>query len=260
MISLVDRLMLLFNCEILPLEALFFDCGALLKARISTVANAFHGLLLLLVLSHDLGGYHFGDRHGEDSVADRLQHDDPIVAASAIGHLPIFGLRVPTVAATDSCLNLIESDRGITFVLMNDCSLIDDIREHLFDYVRLQRQPIFFSVAVKLLQGDAIVHILVAGTEEGSYDVMGDLQGGVSLVHVLRWSLVVTPVDDLFHTHGEERLLCFKGSFLNGTAVTLGILFLLHPQDMIDDLVTLVSVPWFLIEMRGIVHSGAVSL
>jgi hypothetical protein len=35
---------------------------------------------------------------------------------------------------------------------------------------------------------------------------------------------------------------------------------LLHPQDMIDDLVTLVSVPWFLIEMRGIVHSGAVSL
>ncbi len=139
MVSLVDRFMLLFNCEILPLEALFLHSGAPLKARISTFVNAFHGLLLLLVLSHDLGGYYFGDRHGEDSVADRLQHDDPKIAASAIGHLPIFGLRVPTVAATDSCLNLIESDWGITFVFMNDCALSNDLREHLFDDVRLQR-------------------------------------------------------------------------------------------------------------------------
>jgi hypothetical protein len=35
---------------------------------------------------------------------------------------------------------------------------------------------------------------------------------------------------------------------------------LLHSQDMIDDLVTLLSVPWLLIKMRGIVYSGAVSL
>ena len=137
MVSLVDRFMLLFDCEIFPLETLFLHSGALLKARISTIANAFHGLLLLLVLSHDLGGHYFGDRHGEDSVAHSLQHDDPIVAAGAVGHLPIFGLRVPTMAATDSCLNLIESDWGITFVLMNDCALFDDLREHLFDDVRL---------------------------------------------------------------------------------------------------------------------------
>ena len=260
MVSLVDRFMLLFNSEILSLEPLFLHSGAPLKARIGPIVNAFHGLLLLLVLSHDLGGDNFGNGHSEDSVADRLQHDDPIVPASAIGHLPIFGLRIPTVAATDSCLNLIESDRDITFVFMNDCALYDDFREHLFDYVRLQRQSMSLSIAVKLLQANAIIHILVAGSEEGSYDVMWDLQRGVSLVHILRWSLVVTSVDDLFHTHGEEWLLSFQGSFLNGASVTLGILFLLHPQDMIDDLVTLVSIPWLLIEMGGIIRSGAASL
>jgi len=143
---------------------------------------------------------------------------------------------------------------------MNDCALFNDLRVHLFDDVRLQRQPISLSVAVKLLQGNAIVYILVAGSEEGSDDVMGDLQRGVSLVHILRRSLVVTSVDDLFHTHGEEWLLCFKGSFLNGAAVTLGILFLLHPDYMIDNLVTLVSIPWLLIIMRGIIDSRAASL
>lgn len=89
---------------------------------------------------------------------------------------------------------------------------------------------------------------------------MRDLQRGISLVHVLRRSLVVTSVDDLFHTHGEEWLLCFQGSFLNGAAVTLGILFLLHPDYMIDNLVTLVSIPWLLVVMRGIIDSRAASL
>lgn len=143
---------------------------------------------------------------------------------------------------------------------MNDCALFNDLRVHLFDDVRLQRKPISLSIAVKLLQGNSIIHILVAGSEEGSYDVMRDLQRGISLVHILRRSLVVTSVDDLFHTHGEEWLLCFQGSFLNGAAVTLGILFLLHPDYMIDNLVTLVSIPWLLVVMRGIIDSRAASL
>jgi hypothetical protein len=35
---------------------------------------------------------------------------------------------------------------------------------------------------------------------------------------------------------------------------------LLHPDYMIDNLVTLVSIPWLLVVMRGIIDSRAASL
>jgi hypothetical protein len=96
---------------------------------------------------------------------------------------------------------------------------------------------------MKLLKSDTVVHVLVACTEKCLNDVLWDLQRGISLVQVLGRTLIVTTINDLFHTHGEEGLLSFKGGLLDCAAVPFGFLFLLHSKNVINNVVTLLSIP-----------------
>jgi hypothetical protein len=56
-------------------------------------------------------------------------------------------------------------------------------------------------IVMQLFQGDTIVDVLITGTEEGLNDVLWDLQGSVSLVQILRRTLVVPAADNFFHAH-----------------------------------------------------------
>ena len=145
-------------------------------------------------------------------------------------------------------------------MLVNNSSLPRNLVEHLINNVSLEWQPVSLGVVVQLLQCHAVVHVLIAGTEESFHNILGDLKWRVSLVQILGRALIVPSVDNFFHAHGQERFLCFEGGFLHGTAVAFGLFFLLHLKNVVHDVVTFMAVPGLLIIVREVVSSGSTTL
>ena len=193
--------MLLFHWLVFPFKSFFLLRWAFLDAGISPFADAFHGFLFLFILSHNLSWDYFRDWHCEYPLTNGLKHNDPIVTASSISNFPFLGSRVPSMATANSCLNLIYSERSVSFMFMNNNTLFNYILEHLINNMRFQRQTMISCIVMKLFKCDTVVNILVTCPEEGLNYILRNLKRSVSLIQIFWGTLIITTIDYFFHAH-----------------------------------------------------------